>query len=65
MTGDPGNGPGLAIMNHVVDQNGGKVQDLTRRLDLNHPSDNNESIGQLAATISIPKYQQKQKENST
>jgi signal transduction histidine kinase len=58
-TGDPGNGLGLAIVNHVVDQHGGKVQDLTRQLDLHHPSDNNEYPGQFAITISIPKHQQK------
>ena len=33
MTGDPGDGLGLAIVNHVVDQHGVKVQFLTRQLE--------------------------------
>ena len=59
MTGDPGNGLGLAILNHVDDPHGCKVQVLTRQLDLHHPSDNNESPGQFAITISISNNQQK------
>ena len=59
MTGDPGNGVGLAIVNHVVDQYGSEVQLLIRQLDLHHPSDNNESPGQFAITISISNHQQK------
>jgi signal transduction histidine kinase len=59
MTGDPGNGLGLAILDHVDDQHGGKVQVLTRQLDLHHPSDNNESTGQFAITIGISNHQQK------
>ena len=64
MTDDPGNGLGLAIVNHLVDQHGGKVQFLTRQLDLHHPSNNNESPGQFESTIGIPNHQQKQKEKS-
>jgi hypothetical protein len=37
MTGDPVDRLGLAILNHVVDQHGGKVQFLTRQLELHHP----------------------------
>ena len=59
MTGDPGNGLGLAILDHVDDQHGGKVQVLTHQLDLHHPSDNNESPGQFAITIGISNHQQK------
>ena len=59
MTGDPGNGLGLAIVNHVVDQNMWQGSGLTRQLDLHHPSDNNESPRQFAITISISNHQQK------
>ena len=37
MTGDPVDRLGLAILNHVVDQHGGKVQFLTSQLELHHP----------------------------
>ena len=59
MTGDPGNGLGFAIVSHVVEQHGDKVQFMTRQLDLHHPSHNNESPGQSAATVSIPNQLQK------
>ena len=65
MTGDPENGLGLAIVNHVVDQHGGKVQVLTCQLDLHHPSDNNESLGQFAVTISIPTINKNKKAKRT
>ena len=45
MTGDPADRLGLAIVNHVVDQHGGKVQFLTRQLELHHPSNTNKTTG--------------------
>ena len=45
MTGDPGDDLGLAIVNHVVDQHGVKVQFLTRQLELHHPSNTNKTTG--------------------
>ena len=59
MTGDPGDRLRLAILNNVVDQHGGKVQFLTRQLELHHPSNTNKTTGQFASTISIPNHQQK------
>ncbi len=59
MTADPGDGMGLAIVNHVVDQHGGKFQFLTRQLELHHSSNTNKTTGQFAATISIPNHQKK------
>ena len=59
MTGDPGDGLGLAIVNHVVDQHGVKVQFLTRQLELHYPSNTNKNTGQFSSTISIPNNQQK------
>ena len=59
MTGDPGDGLGLAIVNHVIDQHEVKVQFLTRQLELHHPSNTNKTTDQFASTISIPNHQQK------
>ena len=59
MTGDPGDVLGLPIVNHVVDQHGGKVQFLTHQLELHHPSNTNKTPGLFAATISMPNHQQK------
>jgi hypothetical protein len=39
---------------HVVDQHGGKVQFLRRRSESRHPSNQNETPGEFAATINIP-----------
>ena len=57
MTGNPGDHLVLAILNHVVDQHGGKVQFLTRQLEIHHPYKQN--YWPIRGNISIPNHQQK------
>ena len=46
-----------AVVSRVVDQHGGKVQFLRRRSEIRHPSNQNETPGEFAVTISIPTHQ--------
>ena len=64
MTGDPGDGLGLAIVNHVVDQHGVKVQFLTRQLELHHPSNTNKTTGQFAQQLAFQTINKNKKQRA-